>query len=388
MKKTAILILVSVLFWAACGGGKKDAESETNDSDGDTAEGESPDYDEDTQEEELKCTGLSVDWKTFKKAYSVTFEAEANMGDPALDDKLMITFREDESGRPGFMPGTYDLGAYPNSNYSSCIECVRLFQDYSENGYKKTFFQKSGTLKIESDLYQNIAGTISAKFVEVTIDPDTDVSTVVDGGECYEIESGSFDSGLCKPDCTGKVCGSNGCGGTCGPGCGKEEYCNAEQTGCLPYENCTKITLAEEYEYFDYNYDYDTTYTPNTGDPEIEDVFHIDIRIPIPPENSETQYSVSEFDLYGSDYGESDIRVLVYEDRWADSAKTYFQQKGRIAFRTKEDLISHDIEVTATIEDLRLVESEIDSFYPSAVPVVGGSCLELNDTTIGYTIEN
>ena len=568
MKKIAILILVSLLFSAACGGGKKDAESETNDSDGDTAEGESPDYDEDTQEEELKCTGLSVDWKTFKKAYSVTFEAEANMGDPALDDKLMITFREDDSGRPGFMPGTYDLGAYPNSNYSSCIECVRLFQDYAENGYKKTFFQKSGTLKIDSDLYQNIAGTISAKFVEVTIDPDTDVSTVVEGGECYEIESGSFDSGLCKPDCTGKVCGSNGCrgtcgscgdlacsadqtqcvpykceiideigeftkeyyefanfpysykadvagnalgdassegllaiyfrknssisagsaslvshvglcdqciylyedreseggktyfqqsgelvfekvdeetfdsqghgsvrlveydmedyvpvsggkcyeipnlewdtlcypdctgkicgddgcGGICGPGCGKEEYCNAEQTECQSYENCTKITLAEKYEYFDYNYssDYDTTYTPNTGDPEIKDVFHIDIRVPIPPKNSETQYSVSEFDLFGSTYSDSDIRVLVYEDRWADSARTYFQQKGKITFRTKKDSTTHEIEVKATIEGLRLVESVVgeDPINPEAVPVAGGSCLELDDAAITYTIEN
>ena len=576
MKKILVfLVFFAILLTVSCGE-KKESESETNDSDGNTAESESPDYDEDAQEEELKCTGLSVDWKTFKQVNIIIFEADASLGDPSLDDKLRITFHEDKDGRFGFLPGTYDLGAYPNTNYSSCIECVLLFQDYVEYAdpdenspkgyYKKTFFQKSGTLDIDEDLYQNIAGTISAKFVEVTIDPDTDVSTVVDGGECYEIESGSFDSGLCQPDCTGKVCGSNGCrgtcgscgdlacsadqtqcvpykceiideigeftkdyhefssfpysykadiagsvlgdassegllainfrkdssisadsvslvshvglcdqciylyedlesdggktyfqqsgelvfekvdeetfdsqghgsvrlveydmknyfplsggkcyeipnltwdtfchpectgkicgsngcGGICGEGCGKDEYCNAEQTECLPYENCTKITLAEEYEYFDYNYDYDTTYTPNTGDPEIEDLFRIDIRIPIPPENLETQYSASEFDLYGSDYGDSDVRILVYEDRGEDGAKTYFQQKGRIAFRTKEDLISHDIEVTATIEDLRLVESVVgeDPINPEAVPVVGGSCLELNDTTIGYTIEN
>ena len=238
--------------------------------------------------------------------------------------------------------------------------------------------------KVDEETFDS-QGHGSVRLVEYDMEEYVPLS----GGKCYEIPNLTWDT-FCHPECTGKICGSNGCGGICGEGCGKDEYCNAEQTECLPYENCTKITLAEEYEYFDYNYDYDTTYTPNTGDPEIEDLFRIDIRIPIPPENLETQYSASEFDLYGSDYGDSDVRILVYEDRGEDGAKTYFQQKGRIAFRTKEDLISHDIEVTATIEDLRLVESVVgeDPINPEAVPVAGGSCLELNDTTIGYTIEN
>jgi hypothetical protein len=38
---------------------------------------------------------------------------------------------------------------------------------------------------------------------------------------------GDDDNG-CTPDCDGKVCGDDGCGGTCAPGCGTGETCNAQ----------------------------------------------------------------------------------------------------------------------------------------------------------------
>ena len=44
----------------------------------------------------------------------------------------------------------------------------------------------------------------------------------------------------CTPDCTGKTCGSDGCGGTCGSGCKIDEYCAAnqvcQQQTCVPNE--------------------------------------------------------------------------------------------------------------------------------------------------------
>ncbi|MBN2496471.1 MAG: hypothetical protein JXR96_17895 [Deltaproteobacteria bacterium] len=36
------------------------------------------------------------------------------------------------------------------------------------------------------------------------------------------------DNGECTPDCTGKVCGDDGCGGQCQPGCDTGETCNAQ----------------------------------------------------------------------------------------------------------------------------------------------------------------
>jgi hypothetical protein len=47
-----------------------------------------------------------------------------------------------------------------------------------------------------------------------------------DGGSPSEADAQSYDPS-CVPDCDGKVCGSNGCGGTCGK-CPQGSGCNAE----------------------------------------------------------------------------------------------------------------------------------------------------------------
>ena len=41
---------------------------------------------------------------------------------------------------------------------------------------------------------------------------------------CFEI--------VCEPNCEGKVCGSDGCGGSCGT-CGDDELCSSDQTMCI-----------------------------------------------------------------------------------------------------------------------------------------------------------
>jgi len=50
--------------------------------------------------------------------------------------------------------------------------------------------------------------------------------------------SGCGSNNNCTPDCTGKVCGPDGCGGTCSPGCGAGETCNEAtgqcESGCVP----------------------------------------------------------------------------------------------------------------------------------------------------------
>ena len=42
-----------------------------------------------------------------------------------------------------------------------------------------------------------------------------------------------MDTGLCcVPDCDGKVCGDDGCGGECQPGCAAEEVCSPDSSAC------------------------------------------------------------------------------------------------------------------------------------------------------------
>ena len=53
-------------------------------------------------------------------------------------------------------------------------------------------------------------------------------------GECppqHECDNGIC---VCVPDCTGAVCGDDGCGGTCGT-CGANEVCDGGQCVCGPF---------------------------------------------------------------------------------------------------------------------------------------------------------
>lgn len=67
-----------------------------------------------------------------------------------------------------------------------------------------------------------------------------------EGGACYP--NGTCNAGLecavnvcrpitCTPDCTGRVCGGDGCGGSCGPNCAAWQSCSGgqcENLGCIP----------------------------------------------------------------------------------------------------------------------------------------------------------
>ncbi|MCG3173621.1 MAG: hypothetical protein GMKNLPBB_01820 [Myxococcota bacterium] len=77
---------------------------------------------------------------------------------------------------------------------------------------------------------------------------------ICSGGRCLgapspdagATDTGGGDGGTCKPDCTGKECGPNGCGGFCGA-CINGETCNAAGecvfNGCTP--NCTGKTCGD-----------------------------------------------------------------------------------------------------------------------------------------------
>ena len=53
---------------------------------------------------------------------------------------------------------------------------------------------------------------------------------------------------VCVPDCSGKECGGDGCGGGCGPGCSDTEYCDEEAGGqCMPNGDPTSCTSADRW---------------------------------------------------------------------------------------------------------------------------------------------
>ena len=359
--------------------GTDDDTADTGTGDNDT--GNSGDDDTaDTGDTAVECTGISFESLPLSTQYTGYEGAlTEQIGDPAGQDFISLQFyKEDYSEITELVPGTYNLAEGLNTNYGTCLECVLIYEDI--DGEAKTYFQQSGTLTISEIKTGTIEskGTVSAKLVEVTIAEDY-TSTPVEGGGCYEIEAGAWDN-ICIPDCEGKICGSDGCGGTCGDGCEEDKTCNTEGTACVDY-SCTAITIGqaesvdvmESENYWSYGADYE----PSTGE-EIADEILVQIFAAPVADDS--------FDLSGTNYSDSDQRILALEDPVYNTSgaltglgKTYFQQKGTISFESFDPATG---KTKATISNLRLIEVTIEQGTYISTPVDGGTCLELSSGTI------
>ncbi len=79
--------------------------------------------------------------------------------------------------------------------------------------------------------------------------------TYFEKNESFFCPNGCFDGscvegdGVCVPDCTGKQCGGDGCGGTCGGACGTGEECDGFGqcvSACTPGELCYLINSCRD----------------------------------------------------------------------------------------------------------------------------------------------
>ena len=413
MKKFLILLVLvfPILLFVSCGG-KKDPDtadtapddgSDTNDTTSDTVSDTASDADQDTnggdtapdsddpdtvptddepEKNEDGCYIFTVDGSTFSKYYSNTYLGYVKdniLGDRNMTDKFEIdTFQPRTS--PGVShPGTYDLGSGDNKSYYDCTECVKVMQDHDGKHADKLFFQESGTLIIEEvDGDNNIKGRVSAKLVEVTIDDDLGEAVPVENGGCVAIENWAFDTGVCIPDCEGKVCGSDGCGGTCGE-CSGDLTCPKDQKSCVPYD-CKKITFDEmklHINEFD-SYYYKTKVSDNAiGSTALEDIMTLQFY--------GDGYTLKEgtIDLGSGDNANYETCVeclLLYEDvdfYNNEYGRTFFQQKGELVF----DEVKEGTFESRGHASFRLVEVEIDDYSSVSTPVPGGACYEVENLT-------
>lgn len=86
--------------------------------------------------------------------------------------------------------GTFDLASSSNANLATCQQCVTFYKDIGDIYFQKMFFQESGTLTLSEPPSGQSGDTLRIIFsqpllVEVTVDPNTNVSTPVPGGDCY-----------------------------------------------------------------------------------------------------------------------------------------------------------------------------------------------------------
>lgn len=362
------------------GSGSGDTESQDN---VDTLPGsdtpENPDSEPEEPEKNAEgCYVFTVDSATFGKVYKNTYYGDVKdniLGDATERDVFGIDLFQTFDGTS--IPGTYDLSGGTNKSYLDCTECVRVWQDHDNKNKVRIFFQESGELVIdEVDLNNEIKGTLTAKLIEVTVDPDTREAAPVEGGECIAIKNWAFDTGICVPDCIGKVCGPDGCGGTCGEGCNGDLTCSEDQKSCVPFE-CYEITLGQVELLNDYDTYYYEAYATgrSAGSTDFDDIFNLYF---YDEDGNSAETLASGVVNLGSglnaEYATCTECILFYEDVNEDEEyqKTYFPQSGELVFEEVKE---------GTFESrghghFRLVEvDEFDNFKP----VPNGKCYEVKN---------
>ncbi|MGI6395325.1 MAG: hypothetical protein ACOX2F_11470 [bacterium] len=394
MRRFFALTVVSCLFFAVAScGEKKDGKTDDTGNTGEVSDvddtgntGEVSDADDTGDDQPVECVGISFDNLMMNNGSSMYGFPKEIVGEEALEDMISVQFYAPGTDEYATLAvGKYDLGSGANANYATCSECVLLYADSDGYYFEKIYFQKEGTLEIteiKEGTYES-KGVVSAKLIEITMG-DGFLSTPVPNGGCYEIEAGLWDT-ICIPDCDGKVCGDDGCGGECGEGCGEDKACSADGKECKEYK-CEKIKITSsrvgeivpDWEYYSYEF----TYDPNTGNEKLEDQMTL-MFYAIPEEK--------EYNLFGTNYADCDECLLAYEDVDTDDegeiiyvAKIYFQQKGILSIESFDE---ENGKIKGSIKDVRLVEVNIDYDDFTSTPVQGGTCIEFELSEEVFDIE-
>lgn len=178
----------------------------------------------------------------------LTVDANGNLSsasimvEGAAEDLFRIEFYELNGPQ---MNGSYDLGAGIEANYASCDHCVLVYADLGDMGAGKIFFQKSGTMKLES--VQSPPGPLTVgsiadvTLVEVTINPDDFTSTEVPGGACLRIDAATWDTTPVNgTDCTSAEDCSNPYLQVCDVASQKcvDGQCDGDMLNCAMDETC------------------------------------------------------------------------------------------------------------------------------------------------------
>lgn len=174
--------------------------------------------------------------------YQLGGRVDLGLGGP-LPDAMIFEFYEDATG-------TFDLASGGNENYKTCKQCIRFVQDIDPDGIvpAKNFFQAGGAITIDPATPPNgvdLVVTLTAlEMVEVTIRAADFQTTPVENGACYRgPPSLALETGQCKPECGERVCGPDGCGGTCGAGCRDGERCRLDGSRCEIESTCVEVAL-------------------------------------------------------------------------------------------------------------------------------------------------
>lgn len=176
---------------------------------------------------------------------SASVAAWGGSATPVLGDGGDVLYQiEFYSGIETSLVGTFDLAQGNQANYMTCAVCFRMFSLDADGNIARQFYQSGGSVTLTVDPLTGVmTGSVTdLTLVEVTIDPDTFVSTPVDGGECLEHGALTLDANQVPSawTCDDAVYddGTN-CNCECGasdPDCG---IMNSPVVGCEAGEVCS-----------------------------------------------------------------------------------------------------------------------------------------------------
>jgi hypothetical protein len=271
--------------------------------------------------------------------------------------------------------GTFTLGTNADANYSTCDRCL-LVREHAAGADDRFFFASSGTLYIHpsSDV---IHGVITAELTdvtmtEVTIDPDTVVSTPVPDGECFHIASSEL-TVPSEPDGAGGAAGTGGSGGTGGTGgtVGTGEG-GAAGAPTIP-DGCAEIQPGSIF------YAFTSTADPNYGG----------YLAFVSPNLGSADEDVMALEFYTNDtgtfeFGKGVNKVFstceqcftVNVPDGSNSGRNFYGISGTVVVDPTSAPSSKVLDATVTDVTLIEVQSDFDT------PVPGGDCLHLASASI------
>ncbi len=131
------------------------------------------------------------------------------------------------------------ISSLSSSDYYICGE-TDSGRDYYNKGVTTEYYGSSAYVQVDSCLIERFEEN---RLIEYYCENDRLTSEVI---QCDLCESGKCID-VCAPDCLGKECGDDGCGGSCGI-CGSSDYCEGGQCVVLPITySCTDTDLGKDY---------------------------------------------------------------------------------------------------------------------------------------------
>lgn len=189
------------------------------------------------------------------------------------------------------------------------------------------------------------------------------------------------DSDECTPQCDGKDCGEDGCGGSCGT-CGHDQGCS-EASKCVDLDFSGCVGLSVDWEHL-VQYAVDKFYAVNSGgsDPRATIQFAQNIYT--------GEITPGTYDLgseINSHYKTCTECILVYSDLFVNAsgyseyAKKYFQHDGTLVVSSVDE--ENRIKGTLTA---RILEATMDNRLMTSF-VSGGTCFEIESAVLDTQAE-